>query len=288
MRSALKAIVYIALFAVCYFCGYNAYRDYTLLMNDDAEDLGRSSRRRKPAAATGTNAPAATPTTNAPPALTNPAVTATNLAANTNRVLRPATAEEGGDDPVRGRSGRRVARLYVHLLGYSLGFAVAMLGLGYLAAQDFGHLLNFRLGKEVSYVSDRSARKAAYERAETAILKGQHPEAIRLLQGILKKQPDHTHSLLRVAEVYDKELQDYANAALHYEKLLALELPAEQWGWLAIRLANIYSGKLKQPEAALKLIRRIATDHPQTQAGGKALKRLAALAASGLDPAAED
>lgn len=288
MRSVLKAIVYLALFAACYFCGYNAYRDYTLLMNDDAEDLGRSSRRKKPPATTGTNAPAATTASNAPPVLTNTAVIATNSAAKTNQALRPAAAEEGGDDPVRGRSGRRVARLYVHLLGYSVGFAVAMLGLGYLAAQDFGHLLNFRLGKEVSYVSDRSARKAAYERAETAILKGQHQEAIRLLQGILKKEPDHTHSLLRVAEVYDKELQDYANAALHYEKLLELELPAEQWGWLAIRLSNIYSGKLNRPDASLKLIRRIAADYPQTQAGGKALKRLAALAASGLDPAAED
>ena len=175
----------------------------------------------------------------------------------------------------------------MHLLGYSVGFAVAMLGLGYLVAQDFGHLLNFRFGKEVSYVSDRSARKAASERAENAILEGKHHEAVRLLQGILKTQPDHTHSLLRLAEVYDKELQDYANAALHYEKLIELELPDEQWGWIAIRLSNIYSGKLNRPDAALKLIRRIATDYPQTQAGGKALKRLAALSSAGLDPGAD-
>jgi len=286
MRSALKAIVYLALFAACYFCGFNAYRDYTLLMGDDAEDLGRSSRRKKPAAAPGTNATTTAVASNAPPVLTN-AAAATNITATRPALNNPA-AGEGGDDPVQGRSGRRVARLYVHLLGYSVGFAVAMLGLGYLVAQDFGHLLNFRLGKEVSYVSDRSARKAAYERAENAILKGQHQEAIRLLQGILKKHPEHTHSLLRLAEVYDKDLQDYSNAAVHYEKLLELELPAEQWGWLAIRLSNIYSGKLNQPQAALTLIRRIATDYPQTQAGGKALKRLAALAASGLDPGADE
>lgn len=287
MRFALKAIVYLALFAACYFCGFNAYRDYTLLMNDDAEDLGRASRRKKPAAAPGTNAPTTAVTSNAPPVLTNAAAT-TNLTTTTRPALRNPAAGEGGDDPIQGRSGRRVARLYVHLLGYTLGFATALLGLGYLVAQDFGHLLNFRLGKEVSYVSDSSARKAAYERAENAILKGQHQEAIRLLQGILKKHPEHTHSLLRIAEVYDKELQDYSNAAVHYEKLLELELPAEQWGWLAIRLSNIYSGKLNQPQAALTLIRRIAADYPQTQAGGKALKRLAALAASGLDPGAEE
>lgn len=286
MRSALKAIVYLALFAACYFCGFNAYRDYTLLMNDDAEDLSRASRRKKPAAAPGTNAPTTAVASNAPPILTNAAVS-TNLA-STRPALHTPAAGEGGDDPVQGRSGRRVARLYVHLLGYTLGFATALLGLGYLVAQDFGHLLNFRLGKEVSYVSDSSARKVAYERAENAILKGQHQEAIRLLQGILKKHPEHTHSLLRIAEVYDKELQDYANAAVHYEKLLELELPAEQWGWLAIRLSNLYSGKLNQPQAALALIRRLAADYPQTQAGGKALKRLAALAASGLDPGAEE
>jgi tetratricopeptide (TPR) repeat protein len=286
MRSVLKGILYLALFAACYFCGFNAYRDYTLLMNDDAEDLGRSSRRKKPTATTGTNAPTDLVASNALPVLTN-AAAATNITTTRPALNNPA-AGEGSEDPVQGRSGRRVARLYVHLLGYSVGFAVAMLGLGYLVAQDFGHLLNFRLGKEVSYVSDRSARKAAYERAENAILKGQHQEAIRLLQGILKKHPEHTHSLLRIAEVYDKELQDYSNAAVHYEKLLELELPAEQWGWLAIRLSNIYSGKLNQPQAALALIRRIATDYPQTQAGGKALKRLAALAASGLDPGADE
>lgn len=184
------------------------------------------------------------------------------------------------------RTNRRVGRNYLRLLGYTVGFAVSLLGLGFVAAQDFGHLLKSQFGKEVSYVDARSARNAEYERAERIALKGQHHEAIRLLQAIVAKHPSHGHSVLRIAEIYDKELHDYQNAALQYEQLLQLKIPAEQWGWIAIRLANIYSGKLNQPRTALELVRRLAAEHPETQAGGKALKRLTRISTAGLDPEA--
>lgn len=274
MRSFLKALLYAVLLAACYWTGFSAYRDYSLLMMDDGEGLGRVARVKSGRS------------TNAVPA------TATNqIAAPTNRAAAkpPITATEvvapgeDADETATNRTNRRVGRNYFRLLGYTIGFAAALLVLGLVAAQDFGHLLKFRLGKEVSYVDARSERNAHYERAEHLALKGDHAGAIRLLESILAKHPGHIHSALRIAELYDKELQDFPRAALHYEEVLKLKLPPEQWGWTAIRLANIYSGKLNQPQVALALINRLAAEHPGTAAGAKALKRLDKVSKAGLD-----
>lgn len=276
MRSVLKALLYVVLLAACYWCGYSAYRDYSLLMMDDGDGLGRTARVRS------------NRTTNATPATGTNQTTTTNRPTAKPLIIAPEVLAPGEDaeETATNRTNRRVGRNYFRLLGYTIGFAAALLVLGLIAAQDFGHLLKFRLGKEVSYVDARFERNAQYERAEHLALKGDHAGAIRLLQAIVAKHPGHTHSVLRIAELYDKELQDYPRAALHYEEVLKLKLPPEQWGWAAIRLSNIYSGKLQQPKAALALIHRLAAEHPGTAAGAKALKRLAKISKAGLDPEA--
>ena len=278
MRSILKVLLYTALLAACYWCGFSAYGDYAQLMMDDGDGLSRSARVKpgKPGKETNSpptaaNADETLPATNSPPSRKSVASAQT------------ATTGEETDEGIGTRTNHRVGRNYLRLLGYTVGFAVSLLGLGFVAAQDFGHLLKSQLGREVSYVDARSARKAEYDRAERTALKGQHHEAIRLLQAIVAKHPGHIHSILRIAELYDKELHDFQNAALQYEQLLQLKLPPEQWGWIAIRLANIYSGKLNQPRTALELVRRLAAEHPETQAGGKALKRLSRISGAGLD-----
>lgn len=274
MRSVLKALLYATLVAGCYWCGLSAHGDYAQLMTDEGDGLAHSTRvkPRKAMNSPGIAADEAFVPTNAP---------AGQQAVTNGHSLVPGSEPDEG---IGTRANRRVGRNYVRLLGYTVGFAAALLALGLVAAQDFGHLLKFRFGKEVSYVDARSARNAEYERAERIALKGQHHEAIRLLQALVAKHPNHIHSVLRIAELYDKDLQDYQNAALHYEQLLQLQLPPEQWGWTAIRLSNIYSGKLNQPKTALELIRRLAAEHPETQAGGKALKRLSRISTAGLDP----
>lgn len=55
MRSVLKALLYAGLLAACYWCGFSAYRDYTLLMMDDGGALSRRARA-KPITGTNTNA----------------------------------------------------------------------------------------------------------------------------------------------------------------------------------------------------------------------------------------
>ena len=179
--------------------------------------------------------------------------------------------------------GRRISGMYIGMVGWTLGLVVSVLGLGFLTAQDFGHLLKGKLGKSITYVDEKSIRNAAYEHAEAVALNGHHVEAIKLFQALLVKYPGHTHSLLRIAELYDKNLQDFPRAAHHYEQLLEQPLPSEQWGWIAIHLCNLYTSKLSNTPAALALLRRLAAEHPETEAGGKALKRLARIDAAGLN-----
>lgn len=272
MRSVLKLLLYAALLAACHWCGFSAYRDYALMMMEDGDGL--SHRARVNLAKSTNTAPAIAEVTESSAAI---------KPTRTNTVHKTETlGEEAGESgPVR--VNRRVGRNYLGMLGHTVGFAVAMVVLGFVAAQDFGYLLKFRMGKEISYVDARSERNSSYERAEQIALKGQPREAIRALEAIVAKHPNHIHSILRIAELYDKELQDFQNAALHYEELLKQKIPDEQWGWIAIRLANIYSGKLNQPETAIALISRLAAEHPGTQAGAKALKRMGMIAKAGID-----
>ena len=271
MRSVLKLSRYVALLTTCYWCGFSAYRDYALLMMEDGDGLAHRARAKS---VKSTNAAPATAEAEPPPA---------TKAARTNAVHETDVLGEEGGETTAVRVNRRVGRNYLGMLGYTIGFAGALVVLGFVAAQDFGHLLKFRLGKEVSYVDARSERNSNYERAEQIALKGQPREAIRALEAIVAKHPNHIHSILRIAELYDKELHDFQNAALHYEELLRQKIPSEQWGWIAIRLANLYSGKLNQPETAIALISRLAAEHPETQAGAKALKRMGMIAKAGLD-----
>lgn len=62
---------------------------------------------------------------------------------------------------------------------------------------------------------------------------------------------------------------------MEYEEILQMDLPPKRWGWAAIHLCNLYSGKLGETEKALELLRRVADECPDTTAGEKARDRLA-------------
>jgi len=79
---------------------------------------------------------------------------------------------------------------------------------------------------------------------------------------------------LRIAEIYEKDLNNPLAAALEYEEILKKKLPPERWGWAAIHLANLYSGKLDKPQQATALLERIINDYGQTAAAKKARERL--------------
>ena len=56
--------------------------------------------------------------------------------------------------------------------------------------------------------------------------------------------------------------------------MLGGRLPREKWGWTAIHLANLYSGRLNQSDKAIATLERLASEYPDTAAAKKARQRL--------------
>src|SRR3954466_16276385 len=89
----------------------------------------------------------------------------------------------------------------------------------------------------------------------------------------INKNPREVHVALRIAEIYEKDLNNYLAAALEYEEVLNKKLPDERWGWAAIHLCNLYF-KLGQEVKGYALLQRIIKDYGQLQAAVKSRKRL--------------
>ena len=87
--------------------------------------------------------------------------------------------------------------------------------------------------------------------------------------------PGEYHAHKRIAEVYENDLASYRAAAMEYEEILQMDLQPKRWGWAAIHLCNLYSGKLGETEKALELLRRVAEECADTTPGEKARDRLA-------------
>src|SRR2546429_1724554 len=118
----------------------------------------------------------------------------------------------------------------------------------------------------------------------TLFRSGNFLEAIQLMRDYLKQNPREQHVALRIAEIYEKDLQNFLAAALEYEEVLKQKLPPERWGWAAIHLCNLYTSKLNQPDKAIALLQRLVTDYSRTAAAEKARKRLAQLEEEGIVP----
>lgn len=206
---------------------------------------------------TGTNAPSATdgagtnaPATNAAP----PGVAATHAA------------------PQKAPAPKQVpASSSVPSLGL---FVVSLLGLGGLIAWDVARTLGERASKGVLADDWVERKDAEYERAEEVWTSGHHLDAIGLMREYLAKNPREQHVAIRIAEIYEKDLGNPLAAALELEEVLQRKLPREKWGWTAVRLSNLYSGRLNQSDKALQLLERIVDEYPETGAAKKARQRL--------------
>jgi tetratricopeptide (TPR) repeat protein len=115
---------------------------------------------------------------------------------------------------------------------------------------------------------------AEYEEAEAEWANGNPLEAIRMMREYLDKNPSEQYAAIRIAEIYEKDLNNYVAASLELEEVLGKRLSREKWGWTAIHLANLYSGKMNQPEKAMAWLERIIRDYPDTGAAKKARLRL--------------
>lgn len=202
-----------------------------------------------------------TPATNA--VATNLAANATNTVASTN----PAAA---GDDFTQRKSSSRVGRL----MAYGVTGFFVFVALSVLIAHDVSRFIASRVDDFIFNADLKGVKDPDYEEAEKTWAKGEYLEAIRMLRDYLNRHPREQYVSLRIAEIYEDNLGNHLAAALEYEEILKKRLPHERWGWAAIHLVNIYSGKLNRGEEAEKLLHRIVNEYGETAAAKKARERL--------------
>ena len=207
--------------------------------------------------------------TNAPPAKvekTRPAKTQSSpRGGKTNQV-----GIAGQTEPPEKKGGMMV---------YFSGMLGALLVFALLVARDLGHLIGERVGGNYLTKSDKSQKADMYEDAEAIWADGAYVDAIDSFREYIKVYPGEYHAYKRIAEIYEKDLGSFRAAALEYEEMLEMDIPKSRWGWAAIHLCNLYSGKLDDSDRALALLQRVANECSETTAGQKARDRLAKIAA---------
>lgn len=166
---------------------------------------------------------------------------------------------------------KRVGRMMTY---GTLAF-ISLLGMGLLVARDMAGFVGSRTESLILSGDGEGLRSPEYEQAETIWANGNFLEAVQLMRDYQKENPRELHVALRIAEIYEKDLANPLAAALEYEEVIKHKLPAERWGWAAIHLANLYSGKLNKPDQAVELLRRIIAEYGHTAAAKKARERLA-------------
>lgn len=171
----------------------------------------------------------------------------------------------------KGSSSGKFSR--VVFFGGGLFFTVVTLGL--MGGHEFSNFMGQRFGHLLYNDEGEAFKVSDYEQAEQKWADGQHLEAIQMMREYYKEHPNELHVAIRIAEIYEKDLQNPLAAALEYEEVLNHKLPSEQWGWTAIHLANLYNSKLNKGPKAIELLKRIVEEHPDTPAAEKARKHLA-------------
>jgi len=151
---------------------------------------------------------------------------------------------------------------------------VGVLGLAILGAYDISRFFASRVDELVFNDNLEGVKDPEYDEAEKVWANGQHLEAVQLMRDYLKRNPREQHVALRIAEIYEKDLGNYLAAALEYEEILKKKLSPDRWGWAAIHLSNLYSGKLNKPKESVALLNRIVAEYGQTPAAKKARERL--------------
>ena len=256
MRIALRLFLVLLFFGSTIWFGFATYRDYSMLMYDAVEEetdlqskdmLEMETRTQKAVS---------------DQAEDESRVDDGNVLAEEEETLRTI------------RKNKSVSRHYIRLIGNGVAFAVLFTITGFGFAHQAGDFLRFDLGKKIDYVDEVSSTDEMYEKAEYQILKGKHVAGIELLRKVLVNDPDHFEAQLRIAEVYDKDLNNFEAAANEYSLALKHEFHPERWSWAAVRLCNIYSGKLKDSNSAIRMMRQLVEKHPHTGGAAKVRKRL--------------
>jgi hypothetical protein len=171
-----------------------------------------------------------------------------------------------------------------HLGAWGAGMVLSLIGLGLMVAHDASGFVGSRALKALYNDEGDGIASPDYEKAEEEWARGNFLDAIQLMRDYLKANPREQHVALRIAEIYEKDLENHLAAALEYEEVLKQKLPPERWGWAAVHLCNLYTSKLNQSDKGVALLHRIVAEYGETAAADKARKRLAQLEDEGLVP----
>ena len=166
------------------------------------------------------------------------------------------------------------------MMTYFSGMLAALIVFALLVARDVSTFAGERVGGNYLTKSDKSRKADMYEEAESIWANGAYVDAINSFREYLRVFPGEYHVHKRIAEIYEKDLVSFRAAAMEYEEMLEMDIPPTRWGWVAIHLCNLYSGKLDETDRALALLHRVANECGDTPPAAKARDRLAKIAAA--------
>jgi TolA-binding protein len=272
MKAGTRIFIYAVLvvLVIVFFRGFRrhysaaASADNRPALNEPLETNQVGQAEAAPPAATNEQATAERPTNAAP---TVAGATNTNVIAQATN--KPARAG-GGQAPIAASFTQRSSQSLV-----SLGaFVVSLILLAGLGAWDLSRFIADRAHRTVFDEDSGADTDPDYEAAEEEWGKGNYLESVNLFRAYLKRYPREQHVAIRIAEIYEKDLHNYVAAVMELEEVLQHKLPREKWGWTAIHLSNLYSGKLEKTDKALALLNRIVQEYSETGAARKARERL--------------
>ncbi len=268
MKLVAKAILYVAILLVTIMS----------LRRVRTESSAASVRDRRIAneLATEGEGSAAGPGPLTSAAATNAGASAATLA-GTNAVAEGASTNQAAASPAGSPGGRASSGKAVQSgLGLWMAvFVVALFALAGLIGWDLTQWLAQRANRALGVDAEAPKDKAPeYDAAEEEWAKGNHLDAITMMREYLARNPNEQYVSLRIAEIYEKDLGNYLVAAMEYEEVLKKKLPREKWGWTALRLSNLYSGRLNQPDNAIAILERVIHEYSETAAAKKARERL--------------
>lgn len=153
---------------------------------------------------------------------------------------------------------------------------VSLIALGVLIAYDVSQFTAQRATQVLFNDRGPDPEDTEYEKIEKMYASGDYLETVRMLREFLAANPRAIHAQLRIAEIYEKDLNNPLASALEYEEVLKLSLEPNRRGWTAIHLVNLYN-RLDRTAQAVALMQQICIECPETPAAAKARERLVAM-----------
>ena len=95
----------------------------------------------------------------------------------------------------------------------------------------------------------------SYDIAEKLRTEGHYAEAVAEYEKAIEEDPDDVNARILLADTYCK-MEQYEQAARALLELLDRDLPAQQWCYVANRLADIFAQKMADPHKAREVLKR--------------------------------